>query len=309
MFDVCVVGSANLDLVATTRRLPEPGETVLGSAFAEHAGGKGLNQAIAARRAGAGVAFVGAVGRDPAGRWLLDELAREGVDAAGVREDRQHPTGRALIVVDAGGENSIVVVAGANSTVRADQLPPARVILVQLEIPLDAVETALVVAHDRGAVAVLNPAPAADLPRALLALADVVVPNEHEVRRLGGPEALLAAGAGTVVTTLGAEGVEVTSAERTWRHPAHRVAVVDATAAGDAFCGALAARLALGDPIEPAVQFATAAGARWPPRRPVPSRRSPTLRRSSSCWLAPDLDLQVPAQPSGGRRSARGIGK
>ena len=261
MFDVCVVGSANLDLVATTLRLPEPGETVLGSDFAEHAGGKGLNQAIAARRAGASTAFVGAVGRDPAGRRLLDELAGEGVDISHVHEDGAHPTGRALIAVDAQGENTIVVVPGANTTVVADRLPPARVILVQLEIPLATVEAALVLARGRGAVAVLNPAPATDLPPGMLALADVVVPNEHEARRLGGREALLAAGVGTVVTTLGADGAEVACADGVWRQPAHRVTVVDATAAGDAFCGALAARLALGEPIEPAVQFATAAGA------------------------------------------------
>ncbi len=261
MFDVCVVGSANLDLVATTLRLPEPGETVLGSDFAEHAGGKGLNQAIAARRAGASTAFVGAVGCDPAGRRLRDELAGEGVDISHVHEDGAHPTGRALIAVDAQGENTIVVVPGANTTVVADRLPPARVILVQLEIPLATVEAALVLARGRGAVAVLNPAPATDLPPGMLALADVVVPNEHEARRLGGREALLAAGVGTVVTTLGADGAEVACADGVWRQPAHRVTVVDATAAGDAFCGALAARLALGEPIEPAVQFATAAGA------------------------------------------------
>ena len=139
-FDVCVVGSANLDLVAAAERLPGPGETVLGTTFAEHPGGKGLNQAVAAARAGARVAFVGALGRDAAGEALLGVMTDEGIDTDGVARVAA-PTGRALIGVGAGGENSIIVVPGANGHVDAAHvrahLPAARVVLVQLEVPID----------------------------------------------------------------------------------------------------------------------------------------------------------------------------
>ena len=137
--DVCVVGSANLDLVATTPRIPGPGETVLGSGYAEHAGGKGLNQAVASARSGARVAFVGCVGDDDAGRRMLSVLADDGIDA-GALTVSSSPTGRALIVVDDDGENSIVVVPGANHDVTLPgSLPDASVVLCQLEVPLDQV--------------------------------------------------------------------------------------------------------------------------------------------------------------------------
>ena len=139
MFDVAVVGSANLDLVARAPRIPVPGETLLADSYAEHAGGKGLNQAVAAARSGAGVVFVGAVGDDAAGEQLRGVLTADGIDASNVARSDQ-PTGRALIVVDARGENSIVVVPGANSQVALRRgLPPSRVVLAQLEIPIATV--------------------------------------------------------------------------------------------------------------------------------------------------------------------------
>ena len=258
MFDVCVVGSANLDLVASARRLPAPGETVLGSGFAEHAGGKGLNQAIAAARAGATTAFTGAVGRDAAGERLRDELVAASVNVEALaRVDA--PTGRALIVVDDDGENLIVVVPGANSTVAVERLPQAHVVLVQLEIPVDAAAASLRLAKAQGATTVLNPAPASGWTGALEA--DVVVPNEHEAAELGGARAMLGRGASAVVTTLGARGTAVVTAEGEWHQPAFPADVVDTTGAGDAFCGALAARLAAGDDLPTAVRFAAAAGA------------------------------------------------
>ena len=192
--DVCVVGSANLDLVATVARLPGPGETVAGSSYAEYPGGKGLNQAVAAARAGASVAFVGAVGGDAAGATLRQVLATDGIDATHVAITDE-PTGRALIGVSSTGENSIIVVAGANATVTGTQLPAARVVLAQLEVPLPAVERALAAARAAGAMTVLNPAPARPLPRSLLQSCDIVVPNEHEVNQLGGVAHLLALGA------------------------------------------------------------------------------------------------------------------
>lgn len=254
MIDVCVVGSANLDVVAATARLPEPGETLLGRAYAEHPGGKGLNQAVAAARAGASVAFVGAVGNDGAGRLLLDILDGEDIDRSRVVVSATRPTGRAVIVVDDSGENTIVVVAGANEQAVAVDLPDARVLLAQLEIPLDIVAAALRWGREMGAVTILNPAPArADIDH-LVDLVDVLVPNEHEA-------ASLASGAGAVVTTLGSAGAEITTPDSRTRVPAFDVKSVDATGAGDAFCGVLAARLAAGDELEAAVRVACAAGA------------------------------------------------
>jgi ribokinase len=261
LVDVCVVGSANLDLVAGAPRIPGPGETVLGYDYAEHPGGKGLNQAVAAARSGASVAFVGALGRDAAGERLAQVLALDGIDASSV-ERVDVPTGRAVIVVDAAGENSIVVVPGANSSVAApDPMPPAKVVLCQLEVPLEVVTDTLCRARAAGARTVLNPAPAAHLPDELVAACDVIVPNEHEVELLGGPAALLAGGCQAVVVTRGGAGVDVHTADGCVHVGAFPVEVVDTTGAGDAFCGSLAARLAAGEPLDRAVRWAAAAGA------------------------------------------------
>jgi ribokinase len=259
--DVCVVGSANLDLVATTSRIPGPGETLLGSGYAEHAGGKGLNQAVASARSGAHVQFIGCVGDDDAGRRMCAVLTGEGIDASELTTSHS-PTGRALIVVDANGENSIVVVPGANHDVSLpESLPAARVLLCQLEVPLDQVANALTAGRRAGATTILNPAPAAALEAELLAACDIIVPNEHEVELLGGVGALLAAGCRAVVVTRGGAGVDVHTDGGTEHCPAFAVEVVDTTGAGDAFCGALAARLAAGDELQAAVRWAAAAGA------------------------------------------------
>lgn len=261
--DVCVVGSVNLDLVARAPRLPGPGETVLGTDYAEYAGGKGLNQAIAAARAGAQVAFIGAVGRDAAGDQLLAVMAGDGLDTVHVaRVDR--PTGRALIGVSDAGENSIIVISGANLAVTPDRLaamPAAAVLLVQLEVSIDTVAAALSAARAMGAITVLNPAPAQRLDATVLAHCDIIVPNEHEVGLLGGPLALLGFGATAVVVTKGADGVELYSESGMSAFSAFPVDAIDTTAAGDAFCGALCARLAAGDALATALRFAMAAGA------------------------------------------------
>ena len=259
--DVCVVGSANLDLVATTPRIPRPGETVLGTTYAEHAGGKGLNQAVAASRSGARVAFVGCVGDDDAGRRMREVLTHDGIDDSNLSVSAS-PTGRALIVVDGNGENSIVVVPGANHALaQTDGVPDAAVVLCQLEVPLEQVKRALVAARGRDATTILNPAPAAPLPADLLAACDIVVPNEHEVELLGGVALLLAAGCRAVVVTRGGAGVDIHTAEGEEHCPPFVVDVVDTTGAGDAFCGALAARLSAGDDLRAAVRWAAAAGA------------------------------------------------
>ena len=259
-FDVVVVGSANLDLVATVDRLPGPGETVPGSSYAEYPGGKGLNQAVAAARAGASVAFVGAVGPDAAAATLIDVMRVDRIDITNVATVR-HPTGRALIFVAANSENSIVVVAGANSAVTADAVPPSKVVLSQLEVPIAAIERAFSAARAAGTTTVLNPAPAGPIPDSLLALCDVVVPNEHEVELLGGVDHLLDLGAKAVVVTLGARGAALHTREGDTPIAPFEVAPVDTTGAGDTFCGALCACLAAGDELAVALRVASAAAA------------------------------------------------
>ena len=272
--DVVVVGSANLDLVATTPRLPGPGETVLGSHFAQHPGGKGLNQAVAASRSGAAVAMIGALGNDDAGRTLLAVAECERIDVSQVAIVAATPTGRAVITVDARAENSIVVIPGANELAHVDQLPaaigPATVVLAQLEVPIATVTAAFALARAAGIRTMLNPAPAplGSLPDELLELCDLVIPNEHEVELLGGVERLLTSGVGAVVVTRGAAGVTVTEKSDdtpdrrvVWSVDAFAVDPIDTTGAGDAFCGALAARLAAGDDLRDGVRYASAAGA------------------------------------------------
>ena len=239
-----------------------PGETVLGTSYAEHPGGKGLNQAVAAARSGSTVVFAGAVGADAAGERLRAVLTDDAIDGTAL-VTASRPTGRALIIVDEHGENSIVVVPGANATVATPRpFPAAAVVLCQLEIPLTTVTDVLVAAREAGARTILNPAPAAALPDAVLAACDVIVPNEHEVELLGGVELLLAAGCGAVVVTRGGAGVDVHTADAPTLHvPPFPVDVIDTTGAGDAFCGSLAARLAAGDTLALAVRWAAAAGA------------------------------------------------
>jgi ribokinase len=262
-FDLIVVGSANLDLVATAPRLPNPGETVLGTRFAQYPGGKGLNQAVAAARVGAAVAFVGAVGGDDAGRTLLEVAAHEGVDTSLVDIVAADTTGHAVITVDAHGENSIVVIAGANGRARVTSLPAATVVLAQLEVPIPAVITAFELARAAGYRTVLNPAPApvGGLEPSLLSLCDVIIPNEHELELLGGVDHLLAGGVGVVVVTRGANGVDISEPSRTRSVAPFSVDVVDTTGAGDAFCGAFTARLASGHDLEDAARYGAAAGA------------------------------------------------
>lgn len=259
-FDVCVVGSANLDLVATVDRLPGPGETVPGHTYREYPGGKGLNQAVAAARSGASTSFVGALGLDDAASLLSFVLADDAIDTSHLTRVSL-PTGRALIFVSAEGENSIVVVSGANQAVLADDVPTARVMLSQLEVPVAAIETAFRQGRANGSVTVLNPAPAAEIPESLLTLCDIVVPNEHEVELVGGVERLLALGVRAVVVTLGAQGAAIHTGAGVSAVEPFRVTPVDTTGAGDTFCGALCSRLAAGDTLTQAARFASAAGA------------------------------------------------
>jgi ribokinase len=264
---IALVGSINLDVVVGVERHPVPGETVVGGDRQELPGGKGANQAVAAARLGATVAFVGRVGDDDAGRRLRDGLAAEGVDVTHVRVDPDAPTGIALIAVDGAGENTIVVSSGANARVSAadveaarDVLTGAGVTLVQHEVPEDAVAAAIAGA---GGTVVLNPAPA----RPIVAPVDVLVPNRGEletlVGRAGDPIELarLVDAARAVVVTLGNEGAAVIEGSRVERIPAVRVDAVDTTGAGDAFCGALAQALDAGAELVEAARWAVRAAA------------------------------------------------
>ncbi len=265
MFDVVVVGSINLDLVVRTGRLPRPGETLGGHDYAEHPGGKGLNQAVAAARAGARTALVGAVGDDDAGQRLLGVAADAGIDTSLVAVRPDTPTGRALITVADDAENSIVVVPGANASATASELPAGRIVVAQLEIPQRTVLAAFRFARALGARTVLDPAPAGPLGDDLVAATDVIVPNEHEIELIGGRDALMEHGVQAVVVTRGAAGVSVRERAGTgikdWTQPAFEVDARDTTGAGDAFCGVLAAGLATGGALARAVRTAAAAGA------------------------------------------------
>ena len=261
VLDVCVVGSSNLDLVVTAPRHPLPGETLLGTEYHEYPGGKGLNQVVAATRAGASSAFVSAHGDDAAGDRLAAVLAGEGIDATAVQRLTGIATGRALITVDATGENTIIVVAGANAELRPAPLPAARVVLSQLEIPLDVVADGFAQGRAFGAVTILNPAPAAVLTDELLTRCAIVVPNEHERGQLGGTDRLFGLGVDAVVTTLGGAGVEVEFPTSRHRIEPFDVTPIDTTGAGDAFCGSFAAAIAAGDDPLDAARFAAAAGA------------------------------------------------
>ena len=249
-FDVVVVGSANMDLVARVVRLPHPGETVSAHDYFEACGGKGANQAIAAARAGARTAFIGAVGGDAAGDTLRAAFVHDAVDVSLLATVRE-PTGRALIGVSDDAENLIIVVPGANHALSVDHideaaalLANAKVVLVQLEVRLAVVQRAVELAG-RDTIVVLNPAPASELPDDVLRHVDVITPNEHEVALLGGAAALVARGVANVVVTQGARGALLVTRDSETRIEPFAVTPVDTTGAGDAFCGVLSARLAV----------------------------------------------------------------
>lgn len=289
MSRIAVVGSCNVDFVIPVAALPLPGETVLGRDHLRSPGGKGANQAVAAARLGGDVAFVGRVGADE----LADTIhtALSDVDTTWLRATPDAPSGVALITVADGGENTIAVSPGANARLSpadveaaADLLASAAVTVVQLEIPLETVTAAVSAA---GGQVVLNPAPAQSLPAALLSKVDVLVPNRSELGRLAGaaepttPDeaaALAAAlpGPSAVVVTMGADGALVVHDGEVTHVPAITVDAVDATGAGDAFCGALAQALADGRDLVPATEWAVRAAGisttRWGAQSGMPTR-------------------------------------
>jgi ribokinase len=284
---ICVVGSLNADLVVKMPRYPRPGETVPGTSFEQFPGGKGGNQAYAAARLsgpGVSVSLVGRIGTDAAGPWLREALAAGGVDVRAVRAVEGTPTGVAVIAVDGAGQNQIVVVPGANDSLVPGALSPhhetlaaADVLLLQLEIPLPTVQTAARVAREKGALVILDPAPARPVPDALLRLCDFVTPNESELLALDGAPAaagpldrataaaaarrLLARGPRHVVVKMGGAGALLVGAQGEAFWPSFPVTPVDTTAAGDTWNAGFAAALAEGLPVADAGRFACAAAA------------------------------------------------
>jgi ribokinase len=279
--NVVIVGSLNMDLVVRAARLPRGGETLAGQSFVTVPGGKGANQAVAAARLGARVAMVGCVGDDAYGVQLREALLAEGIDCAAVETQASQSSGVAMIVVDDQSQNAIVIVAGANGQVspasieRVDALlAQAQVVICQLEIPLATVGEVLKRARALGKTVILNPAPvSAPLPADWYPCIDYLIPNESEASILTGrpvdsvasaqlaASALLAAGVGKVIITLGGEGAWFADAGHSRHFPAARVQAVDTTAAGDTFVGGFAAALAQGRGETAAIEFGQRAAA------------------------------------------------
>ena len=262
-----------MDVVFTVERIPGPGETLLASSQAKYPGGKGLNQAVAAARAGAATTFLGALGRDDNGSELATTMTEAGMDTTRVRSSDE-PTGQAFIVVADNAENTIIVASGANATVtelgerERDVIASSAVLLMQLELPLATVVDAALCARKSGTTVIFNAAPAQELPDELIDALDYLIVNEHEACLIGGSDdiaeasARLAGRVHRLVVTLGGDGsVLFEAGQEISRVPARTVTAVDTTGAGDTYCGALAAAIAEGQRFDDAAAFATAAAA------------------------------------------------
>lgn len=279
MKHVLVVGSLNMDLVVDVDRLPQTGETILGSRYWNSLGGKGANQSYAAGRAGAEVCMLGSVGRDSHGALLLKKLQEANVQADMIRFDEERPTATAFVLRETSGANSIIVISGANQGCTPEYLEQhencfkwADCLLCQLEIPLESVYSAVHKAKSLGKFVILNPAPACtNLPDSLFRLVDVITPNETELFLLTGKtictlaeivdsaHSLIAKGVKNVVVTLGARGALLVQKDRTIHIPGYIVNCIDTTGAGDCFNGVLASELSAGVALEQAVHIANAA--------------------------------------------------
>jgi ribokinase len=295
--NIVVLGSSNTDMIIKLKRIPRPGETVLGGEFLTAAGGKGANQAIAAARAGGQVSLIARVGRDTLGDQAIAGFVVAGIDVSHVARDRRSASGAALIFVGRNGENCIAVASGANARLspgdvkRASALiTRAKVLLVQLETPLDTVGAAARLAASHGTLVILNPAPARTLSDSLLRQVSILTPNESEAElltgiRLNGIAAAEKAavrlhrrGVQTVVLTLGARGALIANGHGTRLVHGFKVKAVDTTAAGDIFNGAFAVALTEGRSLEDAVRIANAAAAisvtRWGAQPSAPTQRT-----------------------------------
>ena len=278
MNPILVIGSSNTDMVIKVPELPLPGQTIAGEDFQIFGGGKGANQAIAAKRAGAAVRFIAAIGDDDFGKSALQTFAAEGIDTSSIQILVDTPSGVAMIFVDAAGENCIGVASGANARLTPEILQSQQyafddveVLLMQLETPLQTVAAAMQMAAARELPVILNPAPAQALPKDLLQGLYCITPNETEAELLSGiavkdeasaiaaAEAMRQQGVQNIIVTMGAKGALLCNAAGTHFQPAETVKVVDTTAAGDTFNGVLAAMIAKGCPLQSAVEKAVRA--------------------------------------------------
>jgi len=276
---ILVIGSSNTDMTVLADRLPVPGETVLGGTFAMGQGGKGANQAVAAQRLGGDVTFICKVGRDIFGVNSIKEYKQEGMDTSKVMYSDK-PSGVALISVDTHAENCIVVASGANGDITVEDIEANRkdiekaaILLLQLEIPVDAVVRAAKIAHEAGVYVVLNPAPACDLPEEIYQYLSLIIPNQTEIALMTGIEvkdeegaakavkALQSKGTKDVIVTMGSKGSMVYHEGKATFVPSRKVNAVDTTAAGDTYCGGLCVALSEGKDIIAAAEFATASSA------------------------------------------------
>ena len=275
---VVVVGSYNTDMTIKTKKLPGPGETVIGGYFSTGGGGKGANQAIAAARIGAEVSFVARVGNDVLGSEGIKRLNEEHINTKYIYRDNELPTGVAFIVVDDKGENSIVVASGANANLSptdiesaSDEISSADILLIQLESPIESVYASIKSAHDNGVTVILNPAPAQELDNHILKYVDIITPNIVEAEMLTGIKVtdvnslqsivnrFFDYGINDVIITLGSKGYFAGAHDAMKIIPALSVAPIDTTGAGDVFSGSLAAFLSEGMTIEKAARMANAA--------------------------------------------------
>ncbi|WP_407425548.1 ribokinase [Arcticibacter sp.] len=277
---IIVVGSMNMDMVVRTDHIPRPGETVLGGNFFMNPGGKGANQAVAVSRLGGDVVFVGKIGSDVFGKQAAQLFDDEGIDTSGLIEDDDNPSGIALITVDASGENSIVVASGANSNLtpadvssQLDNYKDSKILLMQLETPMETVELAAKKAKENSMRVIVNPAPVNPRISSMFGMIDILTPNVTEAEMLTNlkidsiADAKIAAeeinrqGVANVIITLGKMGAVLLEAGEFYHIPAPEVKVIDTTAAGDVFNGALAVALAEGKSLIEAVKFACQASA------------------------------------------------
>nr|WKN35022.1 ribokinase [Tunicatimonas sp. TK19036] len=275
---IVVIGSSNIDMIAQVSHFPKPGETVGNAQYSQAYGGKGANQAVAAARAGGGVTFITSVGHDLFGQTMLQNFINEGINTDYIVQQRQTPSGTALILVNEAGENCIAVAPGANAELSSQLIDEARIaisgaeiILLQLEIPVETVSYVADLASSLGKKVMLNPAPAQALDDSLLKKLHFLVLNETEAELLVGhpvqnqqqvaeaAQQLLQKRIETVIITLGARGAYFATRREQQMVPAYRVQPVDTTGAGDVFCGALATALSKGQKLATAVQFANAA--------------------------------------------------
>lgn len=260
--NVCILGSINMDLVLRVNRLVKPGETILSKDFKKVSGGKGANQAVAAKRLGANVSFIGMVGADDNGFEIVKAFKEDKIDVSHIKVSNNDPTGMAIITVDDDGRNSIVVVPGANMKIdntsieeAKDVIKDSKLLIAQFETSIEATIKAFKVAKENGVITILNPAPARNIPEELLKLTDIIAPNETEVFELTdikvddndkireAADKLIEKGVKFVIITLGERGAALASQEKLTIVPAYKVKAVDTTAAGDSFIGALATKL------------------------------------------------------------------